>query len=105
MDDDTPLAEGDARTLRFLKGLVTVLTVTMIGGVLAITALLVIRLNAAPGALPPLPDRIALPAGTEATAFTQGTGWIAVVTADDRILVFDREDGTLRQEVRIETAR
>jgi hypothetical protein len=29
---------------------------------------------------------------------TMGTGWIAVVTSDDRILIFE-PNGTLRQEV------
>ncbi|MES2968886.1 MAG: DUF6476 family protein, partial [Pseudomonadota bacterium] len=35
------------------------------------------------------------------TAFTQGAGWFAVVTADDRILIFDRANGTLRQTIQI----
>ena len=86
--------------LRFLKRLVTVLTVVMIGGVLTIVALLVIRLQAPP-ATPPLPEAIALPDGTRATAFTQGTDWYAVVTEGDEILIFDRASGALRQRVRI----
>ena len=101
MKDETPLRAEDARTLRFLKILVSVLTVTMIGGVLTITALLVIRLQtpAAPPQLPQLPDEITLPDGARATAFTQGTGWYAVVTEDDRILIFKRPGGELVQVV------
>lgn len=83
----------------------TVLTVTMIGGVLAIVALLVIRLSddtpPQPG-LAPLPEAITLPEGARATAFTQGADWFAVVTGDDRILIYDRATGALRQTVRIE---
>lgn len=99
MDDETPLPADQVRTLRFLKTLVTVLTVTMIGGVVAVVALLVIRLQAPPP--PPLPKAVALPDGARAAAFTQGDGWFAVVTTDDRILIFDRAGGALIQEVRI----
>ena len=79
----------------------TVLTATMILGVLAIVTLLVIRLQApAPVALP-LPDTIALPEGVTALAITQARDWYAVVTGDERILIFDRDTGALRQEVAI----
>jgi hypothetical protein len=90
--------------LRFLRRLVLALTAVMIGGIVAIVALLVIRLGgagAAGQAMPELPAGIALPEGAEARAVTFGTGWVAVVTSDDRILVFDARDGRLRQELRI----
>ncbi len=86
--------------LRFLKRLVTVLTLVMIGGVLTIVGLLVIRLQTPPAVLP-LPEVIELPDGARATAFTQGAGWYAVVTEGDEILIFDRASGELRQRVRI----
>ena len=90
--------------LRFLRLLVTVLTVTMIGGVLAIVTLLVIRLSGdappQPG-LAPLPEAITLPDDARATAFTQGGDWFAVVTGDDRILIYDRVSVRLRQTVEI----
>ena len=79
----------------------TALTVTMIAGFLVIIALLVIRFTGAPGT-PPLPDVIDLPGGTRATAFTQGPDWFAVVTADDRILIYDRAGGALRQTIELE---
>lgn len=74
------------------------LTVVMIAGFLVLIAALVIRLNADPL---PLPDRIALPGGVSAVAFTQGTDWFAVVTDDDRILIYDRATSRLRQTVTI----
>ncbi len=98
MTEEAPISDRDARTLRYLKTLVTVLTATMILGVLAIATLLVIRLQRPDAALP---QAIALPPGATATAFTQGADWIAVVTGDDRILIYDRSGTTLRQEIAI----
>ena len=106
MTEETPIAEPDARTLRFLKGLVTVLTATMILGLGAIVVMLMIRLQApATPAHPPLPETITLPQGTTATAFTQGAAWYAVVTADERILIYSRETGALIQDIVIETGQ
>ena len=85
--------------LRFLRRLVTVLTAVMIGGLVIVIALLVTRLTA-DGPLP-LPDSIALPAGTQATAFTRGSDWNAVVTADDQILILDAKTGALIQTIQI----
>ncbi|MGR3464378.1 DUF6476 family protein [Limimaricola sp.] len=96
-----PETDGPVRIppeLKWLKWLVIALAGVMIAGFLVLIAALVIRLNAE--ALP-LPERIALPAGTQAMAFTQGTDWIAVVTTDDRVLVYGR-DGALRQQMAIE---
>src|SRR6056297_4293938 len=90
---DTPQPVSPA-TLKFLARLVTVLTATMIVGLLVITGLLVTRLGGGPTPLA-LPDAIALPDGARATAFTRGAGWYAVVTDDDRILVYDAESGRL----------
>jgi hypothetical protein len=85
--------------LRFLRVLVTILTATMIIGLLAIFALLVMRFSAQTALL--LPDTITLPSGTAATAFTQGPDWYAVVTTTDEILIFNRADSTLRQTLQI----
>ena len=84
---------------RYLKRLVTALAVVMIAGFLVLIAALVIRLGADPL---PLPDRITLPEGAEPLSFTQGTDWIGVVTTDDRILVFDRATGALRQTIAVD---
>lgn len=95
---EAPLPPG----LRALQRLVTVLTVVMIVGFLVLIAALVMRLNADG---PPLPDALALPEGAEATAFTQGGDWFAVVVQGDdgadRILVYDRLTAQLRQEIAI----
>ena len=85
--------------LAFLRRLVTVLTVVMIAGVLTVIALLVTRLTRD---TPLLPSEITLPDGAEARAFTQGDDWYAVVTSDNRILIFDRLTGALRQTVTID---
>jgi hypothetical protein len=90
----------EPKNLRFLRRLVTLLTATMIVGFLTVIVLLVIRLGQ-PGA-PPLPDRITLPGGATATAFTQGPDWYAVVTDTNEILIFDPASGDLRQRIEIE---
>ena len=86
-------------SLRFLKRLVTILMITMIAGVITVVVLLVTRLPHL-GSAPAVPPQLALPAGTEAAAVTMGTGWIGVVTKDDRILIFGA-DGKLWQEVAV----
>lgn len=95
--------------LRFLRGLVIVLMITMIAGVITVVGLLVTRmprLGAPPGpssASPTpaaLPPALTLPAGTRAAAVTMGQGWIGVVTDDGRVLIF-LPDGQLHQELRL----
>jgi hypothetical protein len=89
----------EPRRLRQLRLLVTVLTATLIVGVITIVALLVIRLSSF-GSAPPLPSEIALPAGERAEAVTLGRDWIAVVTVDgsgqERIRILDRATGASR---------
>jgi len=90
-------------SLRFLKWLVIVLTLTMIIGVITVVALLVTRMPtafSAPG--PSLPEGFALPEGARVEAVTFGQDWVAVVTTDQRILIFGR-DGHLDQEVDLAT--
>ena len=89
----------DTRTLKYLKALVTILTVTMILGFLAIVALFVMRFGEM--AHMELPDEIVLPEGVRAKAFTRGDDWFAVVTDADEILVYSRVTGNLRQRVAI----
>ncbi len=99
--DTAPVPEGLPPSLRFLKALVIVLTLTLIVGVITIVWVIVTRMPQAIQGLPRMPESITLPDGTTATAFTQGDRWYAVVTADDRILIFDRATGALRQSVTI----
>ncbi len=91
-------------SLRLLKGLVILLTLTMIGGVITVVWLIVTRMPATFAApAPVVPEAVVLPKGRTAEAVTFGQGWIAVVTTDAHILIFGT-DGTLRQEVAIRTA-
>ncbi len=71
----------------------------MVAGFLVLVALFVIRF---PSTSTPLPDAITLPDGTEAQAFTVTPGWYGVVTTDNRILIYNRSDGALRQEITIQ---
>lgn len=101
-----PLSASDARFVRFLKVLVTVLTATMIFGVLSIVALLVIRLQTPPPTPASidlaLPDSVILPDGATATAMTRGTDWIAIVTDNERILIYGLKGGNPHQEITID---
>lgn len=87
--------------LRFLKGLVIALTLTMIVGVITVVAVLVTRMPRLTSTLPVLPDQLTLPPGTTAAAVTAGDGWFAVVTTDNRILILDHT-GKLRQDIKIQ---
>jgi len=95
-DDDFP----EPPRLRQLRRLVTLLTATLIVGVITVVALLVIRLSALQRPPLALPPEVALPAGETARAVTRGDGWLAVVTTDaagrERIRVLDRATGAER---------
>lgn len=91
-------------SLRLLKWLVILLTLTMIGGVITVVAMIVTRMpQAFTGSVPKMPEELQLPKGTTPAAVTFGSGWTAVVTTDDRILVFDG-NGVLRQDIPISVA-
>jgi Flp pilus assembly protein protease CpaA len=91
-------------SLRLLKWLVILLTLSMIGGVITVVWLIVTRMPSTFATQTPvLPEAISLPEGQKAAAVTFGQGWIAVVTTEDHILIFGK-DGTLRQDVVIDDA-
>ncbi len=79
--------------------MVMLLTAVMIGGVLVTFALIVIRLS---DRTPTLPDQIGLPDGAKAQAVTIGNNWFAVVTDDNRILIFDKTTGKQRQQISLD---
>lgn len=83
--------------MRFLKGLVITLMITMIVGVITVVGLLVTRMPDATTA-PALPDHITLPDGMTAEAVTMGKGWFAIVTSEQTLLIYTTE-GSLRQTV------
>ena len=96
-------AKDDAPTLprgvRLLQGLVVLLTLSMIGGIITVDAVIVARFPVPP--TPALPEALALPEGARVIALTQGRDWYAVVIEGDAILIFDRATGALRQRVEI----
>lgn len=87
--------------LRFLKTLVTVLTAVMILGVIAIVALLVIRLNADPAPILIAPGDFALPPGVGVVGLSVIDGQSVIVGDDGVIRVYDGESRALLQEFRI----
>ncbi|MDE4097748.1 MULTISPECIES: DUF6476 family protein [Rhodobacterales] len=97
-DPSKPELQEEPPQLKFLRRLVTTLTVVMIGGLVLVISLLVIRLSADG---PSLPESITLPDGVTAEAVTFGTGWVAVVTQDQRILILDPETSAVRQEIEL----
>ncbi|MEX0347947.1 MAG: DUF6476 family protein [Paracoccaceae bacterium] len=84
--------------LRLLRRMVMALTAVMIGGVLLTFALIVIRLS---DRTPTLPEEVELPDGARAQAVTIGPNWYGVVTDDNRILIFDKTTGKLRQTIEV----
>ncbi|MEQ3642392.1 MAG: DUF6476 family protein [Paracoccus sp. (in: a-proteobacteria)] len=91
-DTDWKVAAKAVPELRFLKTLVTGLTLVMGVGMIAVVALLWVRLNQP--VLPELPDTITLPQDAQTRAVTFATDRIVVLTTDDQVLVYDRA-GTL----------
>lgn len=96
---ETPEEVGLPPSLAALKWLVYALTLSLIGGVITVVWLLVTRLPV-PVMHPALPPSLQMPAGATAAAVTMGTGWIGVVTTDNRILIFG-PDGKIRQEIAV----
>lgn len=96
---NTPEPEVLPPSLRLLKWLVIVLTVTMILGVITVVGVLVTRMPSAAAPVT-MPEQITLPDDVRPVAVTMGRDFVAVVTEDDRILIFGR-DGSFRQEVEV----
>ena len=95
---DTPETPEDGN-LRYLRWLVTILTTVMIGGFLVLIFLFVTRFPGVSDVT--TPDGIALPEGVTATAYTVGSDWVAVVTGEEEILIYNRSDMSLRQRIAI----
>lgn len=94
---EPPPAPEAVPHLRYLKALVTGLSMVMALGMVAIVALLWLRL-APGGAVPALPPQIALPEGVAVEAVTFARDWTVVVTESGEVLLYDRS-GVLRQRV------
>lgn len=76
--------------------------ITMIVGVITVVWVLVTRMPDASTAVI-LPENLTLPQGAKAQAVTAGQGWFAVVTTDNRILLFGT-DGVLLREIDVQAA-
>ena len=103
MVDEDGAPGPEPTNLRFLRVLVSVLTGVMILGISTNVGLMIWKFTAEPAPL--MPDSITLPDGVEASAVTLGPGWYAVVTDDNRILIYDRDSGALRQTVTVKEAQ
>lgn len=82
----------------------TILTASMIAGLVTIIILIVIRVPNVIRTVDdpiPLPAELTLPDGTTAATFTQGNDWYAIVTTDNEILIFNRDGSGLRQTIKI----
>ena len=101
MAHDPNSEDGLPPNLRFLKTLVTVLTATMIIGLVTIIVLFVIRLGPGTATQVPLPDTISLPEGTQALSVAWGSDHYVVVTADQKVLIYNA-NGILMKTVGIE---
>ena len=90
-------------TVRYLKRLVTALTLTTIVGLVVLVGVVVMRFSqTTPQQTAPvaLPDQITLPDGVSADAVTFGADWIAIVSGNE-ILVFDKDSGDILKRVAI----
>ena len=98
-DDQPPNADFQLpRNLRFLQRLVTLLTVSMIVGILTIAALLAFKLRS--GNIN-FPQTLTLPDGTKPIAFTQTKDWYSIITDANEILIY-KNDGTLIKSIKVQ---
>ena len=98
-DDQPPNADFQLpRNLRFLQRLVTLLTVSMIVGILTIAALLAFKLRSENINFP---QTLTLPDGTKPIAFTQTKDWYSIITEANEILIF-KNDGTLIRSITVQ---
>ena len=98
-DDQPPNANIQLpRNLRFLQRLVTLLTVSMILGILTIAALLAFKLRSENINFP---QTLTLPNGTKPIAFTQTKDWYSITTEENEILIY-KNDGTLIKSIKVQ---
>ena len=95
-DTDWKTAAKSVPELRLLRWLVTGLALVMGLGMVALVALLWLRLGQP--MLPDLPDAITLPDNAQAQAVTFARDWIVIVTDAGEVLMYDRS-GALRDRL------
>ena len=98
-DDQPPDANFKLpQNLRFLQRLVTVLTVSMIAGILIIVLLLVFKMRPESQNFP---QTLILPEGTKPIAFTLTKNWYSIITDANEILIY-KNDGTLINSIQVQ---
>lgn len=90
--DEQPISEADARNLRFLRGLVMVLTTVMIVGMVVVVALLVSRLRGGEATFS-VPSTLELPEGVSISAVTQSRDRWIVVSEQGDVFFFTADGG------------
>ena len=85
--------------LRFLRRLVTTLTATMILGLIAIFALLVIQLQTTS---PMFPEISALPAGTEVISISRTRDELVVIDQVRKIYIISLDGKTIMQKFELQ---
>lgn len=103
MDDDLNGWKETAKAvpeLRFLRMLVSGLALVMGLGMIAIVALLWMRLGQPQ--LPQLPEAITLPEGVSAESVSYGRNWTVIVTDLGEVLLYDQA-GSLRSRTPLQT--
>ena len=95
-DDRAAEPAAEVPELAWLRRLVTGLALVMGLGMVAVAAILWVRLSQPP--LPELPAGLALPQGARPAAITFARDWTVVVTDAGEVLLYDRT-GALRQRV------
>ena len=96
MQDPTKTEESVPHLL-FLRFLVTVLTLTMIVGIIVIITLFITRFNKQEL---PIPEKLNLPSDSKPVAFTQTKSWFGVVDDNDQLFIFNL-NGNLIQKIHI----
>ena len=98
-DEQPPNADFQLpRNLRFLQRLVTLLTISMILGILTIAALLAFKLRSENINFP---QKLTLPDGTKPKAFTQTKDWYSIISETNEILIY-KNDGTLIKSITVQ---
>ena len=101
MDNDNQPPNADfqlPQNLRFLQRLVTILTVSMIAGILIIAALLAFKLRSENLFFP---EKLTLPDGIKPIAFTQTKDWYAIISDANEVLIY-KNDGTLINSITVQ---
>ena len=96
---EAPTNPPEPANLRFLRRLVTTLTATMILGLIAIFAVLVIRLQTTS---PMFPEISALPAGTEVISISRTRDELVVIDQARNIYIVSLDGKTIMQKFELQ---